>query len=107
MSTRVLTIVAVVLSVTLFMIATYIRWTSSPIQGGIGAPIVNGVQGRYFIPLLIFAGAALAAAPARLRARAARVVTPMLDFQITVMTAFLVLTCFAITVRFYVPVVPS
>jgi uncharacterized membrane protein len=96
-----------VLSVVLFMLATYIRWTSSSLRGGIGAAVVGGVQGRYFIPLLVFAGAALGWAPARLRARAARFLSPMLEIQITVMAAFLVLTWIAIALRFYVPGVPS
>ncbi|MEA4888135.1 MAG: DUF2142 domain-containing protein [Clostridiaceae bacterium] len=36
--------------------ALYVSWTSLPQYGGVGAPIVDGVQGRYFLPLIpIFA----------------------------------------------------
>jgi uncharacterized membrane protein len=37
-------------SVYLILLSTYVVWTSCVV--GIGAPVVEGVQGRYFIPLL-------------------------------------------------------
>lgn len=44
-----------ILVVVLIESALYITWTSIPEIGGVGNPVVSGVQGRYFIPVsLVF-----------------------------------------------------
>ncbi len=49
---RFLTAGSMIIAIYLFMIGTYIVWTSKTM--GIGANIVDGVQGRYFIPVVLF-----------------------------------------------------
>lgn len=47
------------LAVALFFTAMYLIWTPLPGRGGVGAPLVNGPQGRYFLPIAPLVGAAL------------------------------------------------
>jgi len=49
-----LTILATfIISVLLIETGLYLTWTSKPEIGGVGYPTVSGVQGRYFIPIMI------------------------------------------------------
>ena len=50
---RVVYIVCILLAVVGIYTSQYLMWT--PIKYGIGGNYIDGVQGRYFIPLLLFA----------------------------------------------------
>lgn len=41
----------------------YVNWTPLPGHMGVGSPIVDGVQGRYFIPLAMMAGLVISGPP--------------------------------------------
>ena len=48
-------LIIIVISITIIsgiFAGLYIFWTSIPLFGGVGAAIIDGVQGRYFLPIL-------------------------------------------------------
>jgi uncharacterized membrane protein len=45
---------AVIISIIGMFTKMYISWTSLPWVMGVGADLVSGIQGRYFIPLTLF-----------------------------------------------------
>ena len=49
---RIVAIFTLIGIIVLIETALYIGWTALPQFGGVGAPLVNGVQGRYFLPLI-------------------------------------------------------
>lgn len=49
---KILTLFAIIFSLVSIFFALYITWT--PLRQGVGADFVDGVQGRYFIPLALF-----------------------------------------------------
>ncbi|WP_411343916.1 DUF2142 domain-containing protein [Paenibacillus sp. WLX1005] len=53
MQHKLITIVVFLASIVLIETGLYLTWTSIPEIGGIGYPTVSGVQGRYFIPIML------------------------------------------------------
>jgi uncharacterized membrane protein len=94
-------LVAVGLSVLAVFTAMYIMWTSQ--TSGIGVRQVDGVQGRYFLPLLPFAMAMIAAAPRWVAARAGEARQRLLQTQLTVSTAILALAWVVVMLRYWAP----
>jgi uncharacterized membrane protein len=90
-------------SVTLLMLAVYVRWTSIQPGFGVGAPVVDGVQGRYFIPLLAPAAAIVTLGPTALSRAAGQYRPTLLVVQIALSRVLLAVSCFAVVLRFYVP----
>lgn len=84
-------------------VATYVVWTSHAQADGIGAEFVNGVQGRYFLPLFLFAIAPFAAGPAWLSAKSGKLAADLTLAQICVVGLSLTLMLFAVVQRFWVP----
>jgi uncharacterized membrane protein len=99
---RLVLVLACATSVVLIMLALYVRWTS--ISKGVGATVVDGVQGRYFIPLLPILGACLSYAPSRLRQRAGQSLADnLLAAQLAFSKALLAVALLAIVLRYYMP----
>ncbi|WP_233349259.1 DUF2142 domain-containing protein [Hyphomonas sp. CACIAM 19H1] len=98
-------VAGLILSITAFTLAMYIYWTSSivPDGQGIGAPVVQGVQGRYFLPLTVFGLAVFAALPDFIAKRIDRMRNDAALALVTLSTTNLTLMLFAILVRYWVP----
>jgi uncharacterized membrane protein len=103
---RVFFLLACLASAVLVMVALYIRWTS--VTKGVGASVVDGVQGRYFIPLLPVLGACISYAPLRLRARAGPNFSDnLLAAQLALSKALLAVASFALVLRYYMSAPPA
>ena len=84
----------------------YVGWTSIPGLGGIGYPIVGGLQGRYFIPLFIF-GISIFSNTLLLKIDFFKVRLPLLEIKVdyivkTAMIVMDVLTVLVILLRYYI-----
>jgi len=51
---KILSLIAVTITIIGMFVKMYISWTSLPWVMGVGANVVSGIQGRYFIPLTLF-----------------------------------------------------
>ncbi|ANF98438.1 DUF2142 domain-containing protein [Paenibacillus bovis] len=101
---KLITLATFVISVVLIETGLYLTWTSIPEIGGVGYPTVSGVQGRYFIPVVILLLTVLYnhKLPRYLKAKQE-------DFSDNVLITFCtfssVLMLFFIIVRYWIPVV--
>jgi uncharacterized membrane protein len=90
-------------SVTLILLVVYVRWTSVLPGFGVGAPVVDGVQGRYFIPLLVPFAAAISFGSTVLWRAAGRCRPTLQAVQLAGSKALLAVASFAIVLRYYIP----
>lgn len=88
------------LSIVGVMLSMYVYWTSH--TRGIGAAVIDGVQGRYFLPLAFFVAAAISATPSRIAKLAGGWHVNMLMFQLAGQTALLGLTFFVVLMRYWI-----
>ena len=95
-------IAGAILSVSLLMLVMYIIWTSQTV--GIGAPLVEGVQGRYLLPVFPFLFASAAILLSTFVPVRERVALAIVRHQLTLGAAMLSLTVFMIIIRYWVPV---
>jgi uncharacterized membrane protein len=100
---RLCILVACAASVTLLMLVIYVRWTSVQPGLGIGAPVADGVQGRYFIPLLVPLAVAVSFGSTALSRAAAEYRPTLLAVQLAASKALLAVASFAIVLRYYIP----
>jgi len=85
------------------LLALYVIWTSHIPGGGIGASLIQGVQGRYFIPVAPLVLVALAWTPAALARRAAPWLPALRQGLLVGLAGCLILTLFTLVLRYWVP----
>ena len=98
---NVIMILGSLFSVILIMLVLYVIWTSVQ-QNGIGASLVDGVQGRYFIPIFPFFIAAFAATPIFIKDRLSILQPRLLEFQVLGNVVVLILTVCVVILRYWV-----
>lgn len=100
---RVVIFAASLACVILLALALYVTWTSRQ-PGGVGAGLVEGVMGRYFIPLAPFVACLFATMPDQVIRRAGWIRAAFPQIQMTAAAAMLAVTCFSVLARYWVPV---
>jgi uncharacterized membrane protein len=83
------------------MMVLYVISTSK--MEGVGAPLITGVQGRYFVPLAIPVMAAIAASPRAVAQKAGALRLNLLQVQVTLATATLSVCGLVLLARFWLP----
>ncbi|MGY3494964.1 DUF2142 domain-containing protein [Bradyrhizobium sp. USDA 4502] len=89
-------------SIIMMMLALYVIWTSKQ-PAGVGAPLVDGPQGRYFIPLAPFLACVFAILPRAIIHRSGSIPISFLELQLSAARAMLALACFSLLVRYWIP----
>lgn len=106
-SRRISILVLVVTIILLIETSLYLIWTSIPVNGGIGNSIVNGVQGRYFIPCSIVGALVLYSNKSPNLPLFKRTHTLVMKLLPTLALYTCILTIFILIVRYWVPNVGS
>lgn len=98
---RLATVAGIVVSIVGIMLALYIIWTPTK-PDGVGSPVVIGVQGRYFIPLLPFAMLAVSFNLRRLAPRLDAGLPDLLPVQLALQAAALAASLLFLLLRYWV-----
>jgi uncharacterized membrane protein len=98
-------VVAALGSVVGVMLVLYVAWTAK--TAGVGAATIEGVQGRYFLPVTATILAAIAVSPRWVADRAEQARLNLLQAQVTISAAVLSVMTFTILLRFWLPQPPA
>lgn len=90
------------LALFLLFLAMYISWTS--LTTGVGAPLIDSVQGRYLLPLVPYVMGAVVLLGTALLSRPLVERGPALRLQVALTGAILILTLAAVLLRYWVPI---